>query len=234
MTLEDILAELRLHREGARHAETGMWVASVLRERIAAGQLAPGSKLSEEALGEALGVSRNTLREAFSALAAEHVVTRIPNRGVYVARPSADDIREIYRVRRYLEPAALAWSPATDNTPLRHAVERSRAAREAGSVAGMADANQAFHAGVVGLAGSERLTLLMKQVLAEMRLVFHSMAADPVFHAPYVEDNARIVELLDAGGRAEAAALMTDYLGRAEAQLLDAMAGAVAGGYGTR
>ncbi|TFB53267.1 GntR family transcriptional regulator [Cryobacterium tagatosivorans] len=225
MTLEDILAELRLQREGARHAETGMWVASVLRERIAAGQLAPGSKLSEEALGEALGVSRNTLREAFSALAAEHVVTRIPNRGVYVARPSADDIREIYRVRRYLEPAALAWSPATDVTPLRLAVERSRAAREAGSVTGMADANQAFHAGVVELAGSERLTLLMKQVLAEMRLVFHSMAADPVFHAPYVEDNARIVELLGAGQRAEAAELMADYLRRAEAQLLAAMAG---------
>jgi len=224
MNLDDILAELRLQREGARHAETGVWVASVLRERIAAGQLSPGTKLSEEALGEALGVSRNTLREAFSALAAEHVVTRIPNRGVYVARPSADDIREIYRVRRYLEPSALAWSPATDFTPLRQTVARSRAARQAGSVAGMADANQAFHAGVVGLAGSERLALLMKQVLAEMRLVFHSMAADPVFHAPYVEDNARIVELLDSGDRAAAAALMADYLRRAEDQLLAAIA----------
>src|SRR5680860_1517223 len=186
MNLDDILAELRLQREGARHAETGVWVASVLRERIAAGQLSPGTKLSEEALGEALGVSRNTLREAFSALAAEHVVTRIPNRGVYVAR--------------------------------------SRAARQAGSVAGMADANQAFHAGVVGLTGSERLALLMQQVLAEMRLVFHSMAADPVFHAPYVEDNARIVELLDSGDRAAAAALMADYLRRAEDQLLAAIA----------
>ena len=222
MTLEETLAELRLQREGARHAETGMWVASVLRERIGAGQLAPGSKLSEEALGEALGVSRNTLREAFSTLAVEHVVTRLPNRGVYVARPTADDVREIYRVRRYLEPAALAWSPETDISVLRHTVERSRAAREAGSVAGMADANQAFHAGVVGLAGSERLTLLMEQVLAEMRLVFHSMAADPVFHAPYVEDNARIVELLDSGEHAEASALMTDYLRRAEEQLLAA------------
>lgn len=225
MTLEDILAELRLQRSAARHAETGVWLASVLRERIAAGQLAPGSKLSEESLGEALGVSRNTLREAFSALAAEHVVTRIPNRGVYVARPTAEDIREIYRVRRYLEPAALAWSSAPEVAPLRHAVERARAARDAGSVAGMADANQDFHAAVVGLAGSERLTLLMRQVLAEMRLVFHSMSADPEFHAPFVEDNARIVELLEAGGGDEAAALMADYLRRAEEQLLAAMAG---------
>jgi DNA-binding GntR family transcriptional regulator len=76
----------------------------------------------------------------------------------------------------------------------------------------------------VALAGSDRLDLLMTQVLAEMRLVFHSMVADTAFHAPYVEDNGRIVALLEAGKRAEAAALMTDYLRRAEAQLLAAMA----------
>ena len=224
MTLEDILADLRVQRSAARHAETGVWVAAVLRERIAAGQLAPGSKLSEEALGEALGVSRNTLREAFSALAAEHVVTRIPNRGVYVARPSSADIREIYRVRRYLEPAALAWSSSTDFTTLRAAVERARVARDARSAAGMADANQDFHAGVVELAGSERLTLLMRQVLAEMRLVFHSMVNEPAFHAPYVEDNARIVLLLEGGKRDEAGELLTDYLRRAEEQLLAVLA----------
>ncbi len=225
MTLEAILADLRLQTSGARHAETGIWVASVLRERIAAGQLAPGSKLSEEALGEALGVSRNTLREAFSALAAERIVTRIPNRGVYVARPSADDIREIYRVRRYLEPAAVLWSPVTDFAVLRRAVERARAARGAGSVAGMADANQAFHAAIVALGGSDRLDLLMTQVLAEMRLVFHSMAADTAFHTPYVEDNIRIVELLEGGSRNEAAALLIDYLRRAEEQLLAEVGG---------
>jgi len=225
MTLDDILADLRHQTSRARHAETGFWVASVLRERIAAGQLDPGSKLSEQALGEALGVSRNTLREAFSALAVERIVTRIPNRGVYVAQPSADDIREIYRVRRYLEPAALAWSPTTDFTSLRRAVERARVARDAGSVRGMADANQAFHASIVALGGSDRLDLVMTQILAEMRLVFYSMGADTAFHAPYVEDNIRIVELLEAGDRNDAAALLTDYLCRAEEQLLAEVAG---------
>jgi len=77
---------------------------------------------------------------------------------------------------------------------------------------------------MVALAGSERLNLLMMQVLAEMRLVFHSMVANPVFHAPYVEDNARILGLLEADRRGEAAALMADYLGRAEEQLLEALA----------
>ncbi|KFF60567.1 GntR family transcriptional regulator [Cryobacterium sp. MLB-32] len=223
MTLDDILQDLRRQSPDPKHAETGMWVASLLRERIAAGQLAPGAKLSEQALSEVLSVSRNTLREAFSTLASEHVVVRLANRGVYVARPSIDDIREMYRVRRFLEPAALLWSPAGDTAPLHAAVARARESREIGSVPDMADANQKFHAALVALTGSERLVLQMTQVLAEMRLVFHSMVADAGFHAPYIEENARIVELLDAGFRTEAAEVMTEYLHRAEQQLVTAV-----------
>ena len=224
MTLDEILPDLRRQSVDVRHAETGLWAASMLRDRISAGQLAPGAKLSEEPLCEVLGVSRNTLREAFATLAGEHVVTRIPNRGVFVARPTADDIREIYRVRRFLEPAALTWSTASTTDALHAAIARARAARRAGSGSGMASANQDFHAGIVALTGSDRLNAQMTQVLAEMRLVFHSMVADPLFHAPYIDDNAVILEQLEAGDRPAAAALMVDYLRRAEQQLLEAHA----------
>ena len=222
VTLARVLAGLRDETTVARHSETGMWVASVLRERIAAGQLPPGSKLSEETLCEVLGVSRNTLREAFSTLAAERIVTRIPNRGVFVSRPSADDIREIYRVRRFLEPAALLWSAESDLSALHQTIERARAARDAGSVPGMATGNQDFHAGVVALAGSDRLDVLMMQVLAEMRLVFHSMDTNPDFHAPYIDENAQLLELLAIGARVEAAERMSNYLNRSELQVLAA------------
>ena len=238
MTLAETLADLRHHTATARHAETGQWVSGVLRDRIAAGHLPPGTKLPEESLCDALGVSRNTLREAFATLSAERVVTRIPNKGVFVARPTADDIREIYRVRRYLEPGALAFTPAQELTSarldgLRRAVLRAQHARETGSVPGMAGANPEFHAGVVALAGSDRLDLLMAQVLAEMRLVFHSMADKATFHAAYVDDNARIIELLAAGRATDAAALLTGYLHRAETQLL-AIVAEPGDCYGTR
>jgi DNA-binding GntR family transcriptional regulator len=226
MTLDEILGDLRRETPVDRHAETGSWVASVLRERIGAGQLAPGAKLSEEALCDALGVSRNTLREAFSTLTTEHIVTRIANRGVFVARPTAEDIREIYRVRRFLEPAALLWTPQTDAPLLHAAVARARTARDTNSVSGMASANQDFHAGVVGLAGSERLSLQMSQVLAEMRLVFYSMADDPAFHEPFIERNAQLLGLFDAGDREGATRALADYLDRAESRLLNAHASA--------
>lgn len=219
-----VLAGLRREARAA-HAHTAQWVAATLRQRIADGELTPGTKLPEEALREALGVSRNTLREAFATLHAERVVQRIPNRGVFVAHPTAEDVREIYRVRKLVEPAALLWAPRIDVEELAGIVRRGRAAVTEGDIAGMAGANQDFHRTVLSAAGSIRLDALMEQVLAEMRLVFAAMGRDPRFHAPYVEGNERIVELLAGGRRAEAAEYLRDYLDRAEQQLVDAVEG---------
>ena len=66
--------------------------ADRLRTMIADGALAPGAKLSEQALSGELGISRNTLREAFAMLAAENLVARLPNRGGFVTDPTADDV----------------------------------------------------------------------------------------------------------------------------------------------
>lgn len=206
----------------ATHAHTGAWVAAVLRARISAGQLPPGTKLSEQKLSEALGVSRNTLREAFTVLAGESVVQRIPNRGVYVAAPGAEDVREIYRVRRLIEPAAVLWGEMPDDTldRLDAIISQAREALAAGSIQGMADANQELHKALVSLSGSVSLDELMEKVLAEMRLVFHAMATTPDFHSHYVERNAALVAQIRSGQREEAAAELRRYLDAAEDELL--------------
>lgn len=211
-----------LDPDALRHAHTGAWIAAVLRRRIAQGLLTPGSKLSEQALSASLGVSRNTLREAFSTLAGESVVVRIPNRGVFVASPGADEVREIYRVRRMIEPAAVLWGAPTaqDLDEMDAIVARARQARAAGSVPEMADANQALHQAVVRLTGSSSLQVLMERVLAQMRLVFHAMASAPDFHSHYVQRNVDIVARLRAGRPDEAADVLRGYLDDAEAELL--------------
>ncbi|MCC9195271.1 GntR family transcriptional regulator [Arthrobacter sp. zg-Y820] len=202
------------------HANTTVWVADVLRRRIAAGELAPGTKLSEQQLAASMQVSRNTLREAFTMLSIESVVTRFPNRGVFVAAPDADAVREIYRVRRMLEPAAVLWGPELDLNRLDAVVAEARDAKRRGAVPDMAAANQAFHEALIAMSGSLQLQQMMGRVLAEMRLVFHAMSAEPEFHTRYVEENAALVDLLRAGRRAEAADTLRGYLDAAEAELL--------------
>ncbi|MHC6175631.1 GntR family transcriptional regulator [Glutamicibacter endophyticus] len=205
----------------ATHAHTSAWVASTLRRQIAEGQLLPGTKLSEQVLAQALGVSRNTLREGFTLLDSELIITRIPNRGVFVASPTADDVREIYAVRRTVEPAAAAWGSTLDLSTLRDIVETARSAQRNGDVPGMAGANQRFHELLVASSGSSLLGELMGRVLARMRLVFHAMRDAPDFHTHYVQGNAHVLELLEAGKRLEAAEALRRYLDTAEAELLE-------------
>lgn len=204
----------------ATHAHTGAWVASVLRSRIAEGSLLPGTKLSEQALSETLGVSRNTLREAFTVLDGELIITRIPNRGVFVASPGSAEIREIYSVRRVLEPAAALWGPGPDIAELHSVVAEARDALSRGSVPEMAAANQRFHEVLILGTGSAGLVEMMARILAQMRLVFHAMSNAPDFHSHYVELNAEVLALLAQGQRAEAADMLRSYLDRAEAELL--------------
>ncbi|MFF2823403.1 GntR family transcriptional regulator [Arthrobacter koreensis] len=204
----------------ASHTNITLWAAEVLRAQIAAGKLLPGTKLSEQQLASSLNISRNTLREAFTVLSGEGVVSRYPNRGVFVASPGAEAVREIYRVRRMLEPAAALWGEDLDLARLDAVVRQAREAKDRSSVEEMAAANQAFHETLVRMSGSAQLEQIMSRVLAEMRLVFHAMSGQPDFHTHYVEQNADLVELLRAGRRAEAAEAVRGYLDAAEAELL--------------
>ena len=74
-------------------------------EAILEQRLAPGTKLSEEALGEIFGVSRTIIRRALSRLAHEGVVLLRPNRGAVVASPSVEEARQVFMARRLVERA---------------------------------------------------------------------------------------------------------------------------------
>jgi DNA-binding GntR family transcriptional regulator len=201
-------------------------VANALREQIVDGALRSGTRLTEETISAALGFSRNTIREAFVLLVAERLAVREPNRGVFVATPTADDIRDLYATRRLIEPAALEHGPGlSDETlgRLREIVAGAREARERADTEGLAQGNQAFHRAVVALAGSERLDALMAGVLAEMRLVFHLMDEEAGFHEPYLDRNQAIIGDLEAGDRAGAAAALRAYLTDAEEHLLSVL-----------
>jgi DNA-binding GntR family transcriptional regulator len=78
-------------------------IAGHLRELITEGELAPGTRLNERALGERLGVSRTPLREALRLLAADGLVTLTPNRGAQVVMLSHTDVRESFEVMSGLE-----------------------------------------------------------------------------------------------------------------------------------
>src|SRR5690349_643961 len=153
----------------------------MLRERVLDGELAPGLRLSEEAIGGALGVSRNTLREAFRLLTRDRILVHEHSRGVFVRTPTADDVRDLYAARRVIECGALQkWSEGTDQqrAAVRVPVEEALAHGARKDWGRVGTANVRFHRGIVGLAGSSRLSEESDRLFAELMLAFR-VVSDP-------------------------------------------------------
>ncbi len=81
-------------------------VLDILRQAILDFRLKPGQRLIERELIEQTGVSRTTIREVLRQLAAEGLVTTIPQRGAIVVVPSAQEAADLYEVRAALEALA--------------------------------------------------------------------------------------------------------------------------------
>ncbi|PZE64069.1 GntR family transcriptional regulator [Curtobacterium sp. MCBD17_021] len=200
--------------------------AARLRSSIADGAFMPGARLSEERLSDQLGVSRNTLREAFRLLARDRLVEHVFNRGVFVQRLSADDVTDLYAARRVLEEAGIrACAPESPAlAAAAAAVADARAAAVAGDWRAVGTADIRFHSELVRAVPSERLHVLMDSLLAEMRLAFLTTDDPAAFHADFVDRNEAIVAALRTGDRDGAATLLGDYLDDAEATLRSAAA----------
>jgi DNA-binding GntR family transcriptional regulator len=81
-------------------------VAELLRQRIFARELEPGSWIDELRIAEALGISRTPMREALKVLAAEGLVTMKVRRGAYVTEVNDKDLRDVYHLLALLESDA--------------------------------------------------------------------------------------------------------------------------------
>lgn len=82
-----------------------------LRNAIIDAEMGFGESLSEEALSEALGVSRTPVREALARLQLQGLVTIVPKKGTFVFAPTEEDVAEpassVSCWRR--RPCANAW-----------------------------------------------------------------------------------------------------------------------------
>jgi DNA-binding GntR family transcriptional regulator len=203
-------------------ASTAQKVADMLRERVLDGELEPGLRLSEEAIGGALGVSRNTLREAFRLLTRDRILVHEHSRGVFVRRPTSDDVRDLYSARRAIECGALRlWNDVTEaqreavRAPVRQAVAKA----EKNDFSKTGTANIQFHRGIVGLAGSTRLSDESDRLFAELMLAFRVAREMDAFHQTYLPWNRRIVELLNNGTVEQAVLQLDEYFDAAERDL---------------
>lgn len=200
---------------------------AAITERIDAGRLLPGHQLSEVALAADLGVSRNTLREAFRSLQREGLLDHIPYKGVFVHQATAEDVADIFEYRRFVECNALRHADLS--TPeskrvvarMQDCVSRAKTAAELGDWATVGTLNNAFHTMVVELVGNSRLSANARQVQALARIVFSTSKDWARTHGPFVAANSEISAAVSRGEQDTAANLLERYLRVAERHCLE-------------
>ncbi len=199
-------------------------IADIIRSCILHGEFLPGARLSEPEICSALGVSRNTLREAFKSLVEERLVVHELNRGVFVRIPTPDDVGELYSCRRVVECAAIRGVDLAiaDLGPLVRALDEADTNAARGDWTGVGDADITFHKAISALNDNRRLDSLMDDVWNELRLVFHVMADLHTFNKPYLERNHAIYDAVESGAVDVAEQMLAEYLRDAEGQILKA------------
>lgn len=196
---------------------TGAQVERAVRELILDGSLEPGTHLREQQLARALGVSRNTLREALRSLGEQGLVTHHPHRGVVVTDLSEGDIADLFRLRRILEGDGLVAIDEHGIEALREATDAFAASLAAGDIVEALEHDFAFHRILVAALGSARLLAAHARTQGELRLVMLQLDRD--YEPPQVAEHRAIVDALAAGKTAAAAAALVEHLDRAQQRL---------------
>jgi len=199
--------------------------ASILRQRILTGELPPGKALQEVPLAAALGVSRNTMREAMRILALEGLLKRSIHRGVAVSRLSPRDVQEIYHLRRMLEiPAVLAARSGHEVfIELRNELNGyERAVHERDWMRAVGH-DLHFHSLLVRFHGNKRLEAFYQKLIGEVRLGMVLVDLGHEDPNKLIPVHRGIYELLNSGKLKQCAAMLAKHLDDSELRLSQVM-----------
>ena len=197
---------------------------------IRSGEFPAGKRLRQVDIAERFDVSTTPVREAFTSLAREGLVTQDAHRGVVVFVPSRDDLLQNYEIRMALEPLAarIAATNATADdlgrlTPLLEEMRKALindTARYGGPL------NSRFHAAIYAAARRPRLAELIQQ-LRDASLAYVQLLSAQPQPLEYLEgahaEHEEILAALRARAPRRAADAMTRHLVHNQHQILAAL-----------
>ncbi len=176
---------------------------SAIHAAVQEHRLGPGVKLKEVELTELFKVSRASVRTALHRLAHKGILQLAPNRGATVAKPSAEDCRQILESRlaiegMVIEVLARAPQPATTKA-LRAHVRAQERAFKAGDMHEGHRLAMAFHRLLAEHCGNRVLAQLLDDLLSRMPLVVLTHGAKRASGEATHADHIDLVEAIADG-----------------------------------
>ena len=150
-------------------------IAKDVAAAIVAHRSPPGTRLREEALGRAYQVSRTKIRAALLMLSKDKLINIVPDKGAFVSKPSADEAREVYAVRRISETALAreftARARPADFRRIEAHLAQERQALESGDAQARNRLLGDFHLLLAEIVGNQVLTDMLRELLARSAVI---------------------------------------------------------------
>jgi len=196
-----------------------------LRECVLDGTLTPGTKLSQVALAEQLGVSRTPLREVLRMLQEEGLVEIEPNQRTRVAGLDPGELDDIYASRILLETLGLSLTLESftreQQRLAKQALTAMRKAAKTGDVTAWFDWHAQFHRLLTAGAGAalqKQLTLFADRTIRYIRI--YQLSEPQSWQAAGDVEHAAILEALIAHDHEAALSGLAHHLARTAERVL--------------
>lgn len=179
-------------------------VYDALRSEIISLGLPPGATIDEQQLSQRFNLSRTPIREAMVRLAAEGLITNLPNRGAMVSQI------DFLGLPQYFDALSLMYRVTTRLAAIHHApaqIEEIRAlqadyaaAVDSRDVVAMITVNRDFHMAIARAAGNRYFTDLFARLLDEglriLRLYYSSFHDE--LPRQYVQEHDAMIAAIKA------------------------------------
>lgn len=198
-------------------------VYSHIFDAILEQRLLPGTRLSEEALGEIFSVSRTIIRRALTRLAQEGVVEQIPNKGAAVASPSPEVANEVLTARKIIEEAILRLAinqPKGKNIKqLRRLIDVEQTAFERGDRGAGLRLSGEFHLQLAAMANNQPLQTFLGRLVSQTSLIIATYESpSQASHCSY-DEHRQLVSALESGALEQAIKLMNHHIEHIQVKL---------------
>lgn len=192
-------------------------VLAVLRKNLITGDLVEGRLYSAAAIAADLGVSTSPVREALLTLVDQGVMEAVRNRGYRVLPLGERDRQEIHQMRSLLEIPSMVSLTGHPEVRAREAEFRILATTivstaAGGDVVGYLESDVAFHLGLLGILGNERLVAAVRALRDQTRQLRLTALVGTEDLAHAARSHLDIVDALVSGTAADVSRLMVEHL----------------------
>ncbi|MDD5017310.1 MAG: GntR family transcriptional regulator [Eubacteriales bacterium] len=188
-------------------------LTDIIAKEIVDGAWEPGVQIKDVDMAEKYGVSRNSIREAFSILVEQGLLMKRANRGVFIPELGKQDIYELYNARMVIELEAIEVltqkREVTDK--MYEAIEDLKKQTVENMRSNQLDTDFKFHYSMINALNNGRLSNMANKFFTEIKIINRQ----PHLFFPVefiISEHKKIVHAILSGDIAESRKVLREHM----------------------